>query len=69
MLTVFSACCVLAQERSAELAFGLAFLMLAEVRFFSLCKSNGEEMLWIPLQLAVLLFATYCDFILIILGH
>lgn len=59
----------LAQERSAaELALGLTFLTLAEVRLF-LCKSNGEEMLFIPLQLAVLLFATYCDFILIILGH
>lgn len=33
MLTLFSVCCLLAQECSAaELVFGLAFLMLAEVR-------------------------------------
>lgn len=60
---MFPACCALAEEHSAaELAFGLACLMLAKVRPFSLCKSNGEEMHWIPFQLAVLLFATYCDF-------
>ena len=39
MLTVFSACCVLAQDRSAaELVFGLAFLMLAKVRLFLCAK-------------------------------
>ena len=36
VLTMFPACCVLAQERSAaELAFALALLMLAKVRLFA----------------------------------
>lgn len=71
MLMLFFACGASAPERStAELVLGPAFLSLAGVRLlFPWCKSNGEKTSWMPFHLAVLLFATCCDFMLIILGH